>query len=256
MFTEQDRAGTLPVTIVSQSLAERFFSGVDPIGRRIRWDGHNRTTWRTIVGVVGDVRHAGHDGEIVPQNYEPFAQAPSGIVHFVVRAEVAPATMAPLLRRELREVEPELPVFRLESLERLVGGSIARQRFAMVLFSVFSGVAMILAGAGIYGVIAYAVVQRTREFGIRLALGAQAADLRRLVLFQGARLVGFGLLAGGMGAFIATRLIQALLYQTPTHDPYAFAASAALLAMIAIAACWLPAWRATKVDPMTALRAE
>ncbi len=256
IFTEHDRAGSLPVAIISESLARRFFPDEDPIGRRIRWDGHDRNTWRTIVGIVGDVRHDGHDGEIVPQNYEPFAQAPSGIVHFVARSEIAPSALAPLLRRELHESEPELPIARLERLDDLVAGSIARQRFAMSLFGIFSGVALLLAAGGIYSVTAYAVAQRTREFGIRIALGAQAVDLRWLVLRHEAGAVGLGLLAGGAGTFWAMRLIETLLYQTPVGDPLVLAANAGLLALSALAASLMPASRAAKVDPMVALRAE
>ena len=255
-FNEHDSAGGAPVAIVSQSLADRFFTGMEPIGRRIKWEGRNRDQWREIVGVVADVRTESFDQDIVPQVYEPFAQSTSHIVSFVVRADAASAGLAPLLRRELHAVEPELPVCRLDLLKRLVTNSIAKQRFSTALFGVFSAVALLLASAGIYGVMAYTVAQRSREFGIRLALGARPADLRALVLGRAGRLVTIGVVIGGAGSYAATRLIETLLYQTPARDPVVIAVDSALLAGVAFVACWLPARRAAKVDPMVALRAE
>jgi putative ABC transport system permease protein len=254
-FFIRDTANSPPVAIVSQKLVDQHFPGEDPIGKRIQLNA-NPNSWYEIVGVVGDVRHNGNRGGIVPQTYQPFAQAPKGVVTFVIRSEVSPATLAPLLRLALREIAPELPVYRLEPLERLIADSMARERFAMTLIAVFSVVALILAAAGIYGVMAYAVAQRTREFGIRLAVGARAGDLRRLVLGRGAKLIGSGLALGAVGAFVTTKLIQSLLYNTAARDPFIFVVTATILAVVALAACWVPARRAGRVDPISALRAE
>lgn len=254
-FTAQDRADSTRVAIISQSLAQRFFPNEDPLGKRINMtNGPQR--WREIVGIVGDVKGNELDGQVDPQSYEAIAQQPFENISFVVRAPSAGSGLAASLRRELATVDPTQPVARLEPLDRLVANSVASERFAMTLVTVFSLVALILAAIGIYGIMAYAVAQRSIEFGIRLALGAQPGDVLRLVIKQGGLLVGIGVTAGLVGALLTSRLIGSLLYQTSTHDPLIFVAIALLMSAVALLACWLPARRATKVDPMIALRAE
>ena len=174
----------------------------------------------------------------------------------VVRTEGDLGALPAAMRRELHAVDPTLPVFQIDSLSRNVAGQMARRRFAMVVVGLFSVVALILAIVGVYGAIAYVVAQRTGEFGVRLALGARPTDLMRLVLGQGFRLIALGIAIGAAGAYGAVRFIQSLLYQTPAHDPLVFAGIAALLAGVALLACWVPVRRAAKVDPIVALRVE
>jgi putative ABC transport system permease protein len=203
------------------------------------------------------VKLYGLDSDTAPESYDPFDQLPFPYVTFVVRADAATlATLGAPLRRELHAVDPDQPVTRIEVVDHLVADSMARQRFAMTLFGVFSGLALLLAASGIYGVMAYAVAQRTTEFGIRLALGAERADILRLVLGNAAQLIALGTMGGVAGALAAGRLIQSLLFKTPAHDPLVFASVALLLAGVALVACLVPALRATRVNPMNALRSE
>jgi putative ABC transport system permease protein len=256
-FTEHDRAGSSPVAIISQSLANQFFPGEDPIGKRINMT-NGPQTWREIVGVVADVKHSSFVDSTAPQSYDPIAQQPFPFMSFVVRTEnaAAAANFAATARREIYAVDAAQPVTRIEPLEKLVADSMARERFAMILFGVFSALALLLAAIGIYGVMAYAVSQRTGEFGIRAALGAQPADVLRLVLGQGFKLVVLGIGAGAAGAIAASRVVESLLYETAPRDPLVLSVIAVLLAAVALLACLVPALRATRVSPITALRAE
>jgi len=223
-------------------------------------------TWREIVGIVGDVKHYRLDGDTTVQAYEPFAQAPFDSMTFVVRlAASAPseggtsslATGLPAnIRTAIYAVDHDQPVASISPLTALLAGSVSRQRFAMFLFAVFSGVALLLAAIGIYGVMAYTVTQRTGEIGIRMALGAQRGDVLRLVFLQGGRLILIGLGAGLVGAACLTRFIASLLFGVSAYDPLTFIAIALLIAAVASLACLIPARRATKVDPLVALRAE
>jgi putative ABC transport system permease protein len=256
VFDARDRAGALPVAIVGESLVKKHFPGEDPIGKRIHVT-NGPETWRQIVGVVGDVRHYRLDDDGGnPQFYEPFAQRPDDSLTFVVRAAGPTAALPAASRAAIYAVDSDQPIASMEPLTKWVDQSIARQRFAMFLFAVFSAVALLLAAVGIYGVMAYSVGQRRGEMGIRMALGAQRGDVLGLILRQSARLIALGLAAGLAGAFLLTRLLATMLYGVSARDPATFAAIAALLAVVAAVACLLPAHRATKVDPMTALRAE
>ncbi len=254
-FNEQDREGAARVAIISKSMADQFFPNEDPIGKRINVT-NGPDVWREIVGIVGDVKSNALDRDLSAQSYEPLAQKPFSSMTFVVRTEGSQAGLANALRREVYAVDRDQPVFRSESLEALVMSSYARQRFSTTLFAVFSGLALILAAIGIYGVMSYSVSQRTGEFGIRMALGAQRRDLLRLVLGQGARLTAFGIIAGLVGALAAGRVVQSILFQTGPRDPLTFAIIAVLLGAVALLACLLPALRATAVDPVVALRSE
>ncbi len=253
-FNEQDRAGAARVAIINKSFADQYFPNEDPIGKRISQNGPDAMS--EIVGIVGDVKTSGLDQDTTIQSYEPLAQQPFAAMTFVVRTDGAQAGLANALRREVYAVDRDQPVFRSESLEALVMSSYARQRFATTLFAVFSGLALVLAAIGIYGVMSYSVSQRTGEFGIRMALGAQRRDLLRLVLGQGARLTAFGIIAGLVGALAAGRVVQSILFQTGPRDPLTFAIIAVLLGAVALLACLLPALRATAVDPVVALRSE
>jgi putative ABC transport system permease protein len=253
-FEAGDRAGAKRVTIINQALARRYFSGQDPVGKRIKVT-MDEDVWREIVGVVGDIKHGGLDREVQPQTYEPITQVPFSGVTFVVRAQ-APAALAPEIAAAVAAVDRDQPIASLRPLSDWVAVSTARQRFAMLLFAVFSAVAMVLAAVGIYGVMGYAVARRTREIGIRMALGSTAGAVVRLFLRQGGTLVVIGIAAGVVGALLVTRFLGGMLYATSPHDPGTFAAVALLLALAAGVASVVPARRATRVDPMVALRQE
>ena len=256
-FTTLDRLGTPPVVIVSQSFAQKYFPQGDALGKRISVT-NGPQQWREIVGVAGDVKHQGIDSPTQPQVYDPITQRPFQNIAVAIRAgtTAAAAGLTSALRHEVYAIDPAQPVFEIATMDRLVADSMSRGRFAMTLFGIFSGVAVTLAALGIYSVVAYGVSQRYREFGIRLALGAKSADILRLVFHHGGRLVIFGIAAGLIGAFAAARLIQSLLFETQSSDPLVFGLVAVAMSVVALVACWIPARRATKVDPMIALRAE
>ncbi|MES2697132.1 MAG: ABC transporter permease [Verrucomicrobiota bacterium] len=255
-FTAHDKADAPLVALISQSAAEKLFPGLDPLGQRVQPGIGRPPRWCEIVGIVSDVKHHGIVADTPPQLYTPFAQSPWQMMTFVVRTSGDVAALLPALRRAVLAVDPEQPIGRLEPLPQLLSDSIARQRFALILFGVFSGAALLLAALGIYGVMAYSVARRTGEFGIRIALGAQHSDLARLVLAQALRLIGLGIACGTLLALFATHAIASLLYHTPATDPLVFGTVALLLALVATLACYLPARRAARTDPMTALRTE
>jgi putative ABC transport system permease protein len=252
-FQTHDNAGAPAVAIINESLANAFFPGEDPIGRTIRIWGAAPSE---IVGVVGDIKAHTIDGEVSSQTYQPFAQQPVRSMAFVIRAAGPMAGLTRSVRAAISGVNRDLPTHDVRPLSALVSGSIGRQRFAMTLFAAFSGVALLLAAIGIYGVMAYSVSQRTGEIGIRMALGAHTRDVLRLVFAQGGRLVVLGLLAGVSGAVLLTRFLKGLLYSVSTYDPLTFATIILVLALVAALACFVPARRASKVSPMTALRSD
>jgi putative ABC transport system permease protein len=254
-FDERDRAGAPRVAIINESMAKQYFPGEDPIGQRINVT-NGPETWREIVGIVGDTKHYRLDGETTLQTYEPFAQQPFDFLTVVVRTAGPAADLPAAIRTAIFSVDADQPIAGVRPLSALLANSIARQRFAMLLFAVFSGIALLLSAIGIYGVMAYSVTQRTGEIGIRMALGAQRRDVLRLILLQGGRLVGLGLAVGIAGSLVLTRFLAAMLFGVTAHDPLTFAAIALLLACVAALACLVPARRATKVDPLIALRAE
>ena len=206
--------------------------------------------------MVAEIKNSRIDEVTPPQSYEPLAQYPFTNLSFVIRTAGDPATLLPLVRREVYAVDPEQPVARVELVANLFRDSMARQRFAFTLFAVFSGLALLLAAIGIYGVMAYAVSQRTNEFGVRLAIGASPRDILALVLRDGGKLAAAGILAGIVGALAAGQAIQSMLYQTGARDPLVLTGIAMLLASVAMFACLVPALRATRVDPQVALRVQ
>ena len=257
-FTHTDDDAAPPVAIVNESLVRRFFPGDDPIGRRVTFgnpDGGN-VRWLTIVGVAADARRSGLDVGPRPELYAPHAQAPAADMTLTVRTAGDPMMLAGSVRAALAELDPELPLARVATLDGLVGASVAERRFHMLLLAVFSAFALILAAIGIYGVVTYLVSQRTREFGVRLALGAQRRDVLRMVLGEGARITAAGAVLGLVGALAMTRVLAALLYEISPTDAPTFAAVTAVLVTVALAACYLPARRATRIDPVVSLRAD
>lgn len=255
VFTERDDAKAPRVAIINEAFARQFFPNEDPIGKRIDID-LGPDAWREIVGIVGDIKQNGLDQATSAQSYEPFAQKPFSSIDLVIRTKGAPAALLGALRPAVYAVDKDQPVGAILPLEEILADSIARQRFAMTLLSVFSIVALVIAAVGIYGVMAYNVVQRTGEFGIRMALGAQRGDVLRLVLTQGGKLVGLGLLIGLAGTLAASRAMGSMLFNTSAYDPLTLGTITVLLAVVALVACFFPANRATKVNPIDALRAE
>jgi putative ABC transport system permease protein len=253
--------GQPDAVIINRKLADRFWPGGDALGKRIRLGAGQRMPgtdepWQTIVGVVGDVSDTGLDAEPDFVTYEPHAKRAWSVMTLVVRTRIDPASLAPVLRDELGRAEPEIMIERVSTMSRLIHDSVSPQRMNLALLAAFAAAALLLAVVGIYGVVAYLVTQRTREIGIRVALGAQARDVFRLVVDQGMRLVLVGVALGLAGSFALTRLLAKLLYGVSPTDSVTFASVSVLLATAALAACLVPAARAAKVDPMVALRSE
>jgi putative ABC transport system permease protein len=251
-FTEADNADAAPVVIINETMARRFWPGEDALGKRIK---AGRTT-REIVGIVGDVRHRRLDGDLTAEMYVPYPQNPDPWLNFVVRTGTDQKSLAAAVRNELRKIDRDQPITEITTLAQLRSRSVAQQRLNTLLVGLFAAIALALAAVGIYGVISYSITQRTREIGIRVALGARAGDVLRLVVGQGMALVFIGIAVGLAASFVLTRLMEGLLFGVRPTDPLTFIVIALLLSCVALLACWVPARRATKVDPMIALRCE
>jgi putative ABC transport system permease protein len=257
-FSDADTASSPPVIIVSRSMADRYWPGEDPLGKRIRLGG-DQEPWRAIVGVVGDVKQEGMEAERAREFYLPYHQDPwflSSTMAFVVRSATETAALARAVRGEIQSVDKDLPVYGTRTMKEIYSLSVAGRRFNTLLLGIFAAAALALASVGIYGVVSYSVVQRTHEIGIRMALGARAADVTRMVLAQGMTLAAAGVVSGLAAALALTRLMESLLFGVSATDPSTFAAISLLLMLVAFAACYIPARRATKIDPTVALRYE
>jgi putative ABC transport system permease protein len=260
-FTDQDVAAAPKVVIVSSSLAERVWPNEDPLGKRISMESKPRPdTWMTVVGVVDDVVQVDVKGKRGAATYRPYAQTISAFflehMSFAVRTAAPIASVGPAIRRVLRNVDKDQPVQQLATMDELVASTTAEPLFQARLLATFSVLALILAAIGIYGVLAYSVTERTHEIGIRVALGAQARDVSRMVLRRTLFLSIPGVALGVAGALAITRVLDRLLFGVKPNDPATIVAVAALLACVALVAAVVPARRATRVDPMVALRAE
>jgi putative ABC transport system permease protein len=253
-LTEQDDREDAPrVVVVNEVMAARHFPGEDPLGRRLNFGG--RDTWE-IVGVVGNVKHESLDEQVEPEVYVAHAKSPWGQMSLVVRTAGDPVQVVSAVQSELRALDAGQPLFNVRTLDRVVRESVAPQRVATAMMGIFAVISLLLAAIGIYAVMSYAVAQRTHEIGVRLALGAQPADILRMIVRQGMLLTAAGLALGLAASLLLTKQMTAILYNVTPHDPLTFGAIAALLALVALAANYFPARRATKVDPMTALRYE
>jgi putative ABC transport system permease protein len=257
-FDERDAKDSPGVIVINQTFARRFFAGEDPLGRRVITDDTAAGGAREVVGVVGDVRHAGLEEDVTPEYYVPYAQLTPPRMSFVIRARggADASALAPAVREAIRQLDREQPVYNVRTMNQLLAESVARRRFQMTLLALFASLALFLAGVGIYGVMSYTVAQRTHEIGVRVALGAQGRDVLRLVVGRGVRLAALGLLFGVGASLALTRLMSSLLFGVSAADPAVYAAVSLLLFAVALAACLVPARRATKVDPMEALRYE
>jgi putative ABC transport system permease protein len=257
-FDQRDRDGALPVVIVNEAFARKFFPGLNPIGQRLMVDkAENKREIRQIVGVVGSTRHQSLAIAPIPEFYIPAAQSPSRRIDIVLRTSLqTPSGLETAVRNAVHAIDEDVYVPKLDPIRNLIGTTLAQPRFNMILLGCFAGVAMVLAAIGIYGVIGYGVVQRTKEIGIRMALGAQRRDILQMVLWQSSSLVGIGLLAGVLSALALTRLMTSLLYNVTTHDLSIYVIVLTVLCGAAFLASYFPARRAMNVDPMEALRYE
>ena len=261
VFTGADRAGSQPVAIVNEAFARRYMSGQNPLGRRLR-EGGSRG-WRTVVGVIADVKHTGLAAEARPEVSLPYAQLEPGFmatwsrgIYFVVKGSVPASALAPAVRREFAAIDPDMSLNEVQPMAALAAEAVAEPRFRTVLLGAFAALAITLASIGVFGVLAYFVAQRTREIGIRVALGATSGDILRMVVGRGLTIAGIGLLAGLLAAIPLTRSMQSLLFEVQPLDPLTIALVVIGLAAVAGLASYLPARRALRIEPMTALHLE
>jgi len=256
-FTDADTDTAPQVALINATMARRFWPNEDATGKRFHW-GHpgSKEPWIEIIGVVGDTKLYGLANPSRLELYMPLQQSRSSDMFLVLRSAIDPASLTPAVRDAVASIDKDQPVFSVNTMKQLVDASVATRHITLVLLGLFSGLALLLAAIGIYGVISYSVQQRTHEIGIRMALGAQRRDVLRLVVGQGVRLAALGIAIGIAAAFGLTRLMASLLFGVGAYDPVAFVTAAIILLLVAIAACYIPARRAIAVDPMVALRYE
>jgi putative ABC transport system permease protein len=257
-LNDGDNEQTMPVALINETMARQYWPGENTIGKRFKLGGPDEDRpWMTIVGVAGDVRQMGIEEPVKAEMYLPYKQikndqwfAPRDLV---IRTSVDPLGIVAATRREIHQVDPDQPISNIRTMDEVLGEETASRRLGMTLLTIFAALALLLATLGIYGVLAYFVVQHTQEIGVRVALGAQRRDILRLVLKKGMLLTLLGVGIGLGAAFALTRLMASLLYGVSSADPLTYAAIALLLTMVAFGACYLPARRATRIDPMVAL---
>jgi predicted permease len=258
VFTNRDSVrpdGFRDVAIINQRLAQRMWPKGDAIGKQINCEDDG-ITCAEIIGIVGDVKHNGVTDEFGYDLYYSCYQSYSKQTHFLARTQGTPLSLAPAIKQAIWEVAPDTGVFNVTAVSTLSANTVWQRRLSGMLFGIFSGLALVLAAAGTYGVMAYFVAQRTREIGIRLALGAQQPDVVKLVMRNGMTLATIGLTIGFIGAFALTRFMESLLFEVTPTDPITFCVVAICLVGVALVACYVPARRAAKVDPLVALRVE
>jgi putative ABC transport system permease protein len=254
LFSAQDQANTPAVFLINQNMADKFWPNQEPLGRQIKIPERELTG--TVIGIVGNAKHYQIEEDTTPQMYLAFSQNPGLFATVVMRTKVEPMSLTETVRQTIWKVDPDQPMWKIRTVEFLVNRSFANRQFLMALMGIFAALALVLTMIGLYGVITYLVNQRTREIGVRMALGAQVRDIMQMVLKQGMLLVLSGVALGIVGAWFLSRLISRLLYQVSATDPQTFAGVVLLLTVVALLACYLPARRAAKVDPLVALRHE
>jgi len=258
LLEERDAIGAPDVVVINETMTRKYFGGDDPIGKRITFGDAQAADaeWFTVVGIAGDVRGSSLNAEPYAQVYGSYRQSPRRAMTVVLRTAGEPLALAAIVRQQVAALDPQQPLYNMRTAEQVLAASIARPRFNMLLIALLAGIALVLAGIGVYGVISYSVTQRTRELGVRMALGASAGNVLKLVVGEGMFLAGIGIAIGIAAAIGVTRIMASLLYAVTATDPFTFVSLALLLAAIAFVACYIPARRATKVDPMVALRYE
>jgi putative ABC transport system permease protein len=253
-FGTQDQLNSPTALIINQMMANRFWPNQDALGKQIKFVEDNSVG--IIVGIVGDAKQYWIEEEQRPQLYVAFSQSPGIFATMVMRTSVEPLSLAEQVRQAVWKVDPDQPMWKIRTVESLVDRSVADRKFLMALMGIFAGLALVLTVVGLYGVISYLVNQRTQEIGIRMALGAQVGHILTMVLKQGMLLVLSGVALGLGASWLLTRLMTKLLFQVSATDPIAFIGISTLLVVVALLACYLPARRATKIDPLQALRYE
>ena len=260
VFTDTDLLNSMPVAVITRSMAEQYFRGENPIGAQVAWARTPQKQWMTIVGIVGDVRHDGLDDQAMPALYTPLSQKQMAWKRFasiVVRTRASdPLLAADAVQGAILRSDPQLPVTFVEPMTVVMAESLAERRFNLVLICSFAAVALALAMIGIYGVISYLVSQRTQEIGVRMALGAQRSRVVAMIMSEGLSMTGAGVLIGAVAGFVLLRVGQGMLYGITTNDPVALGGAALVLLIVAAVACFFPARRAAKIDPMNALRVD
>jgi predicted permease len=256
-FDAGDTASGQMVIVVNHTLARRYYGNADPVATRIAFERPSpTTTWFTIVGVVADEKQDGLDAPVQPEVYAPHAQDARDTMAVVVRTPLTPASLLPAVKSQVAAVDNAIALYDVRTLGEVVDASLAEERFSTLLLGGFALTALLLAGIGLYGIVAFTVTERTREIGVRIALGANRADVLRMVVWSGTRVVLIGVALGLIGAILASRAIESFLFQTPPADPLVLASVATLLILAGLSASYLPAYRASRVDPAVSLRAE
>jgi putative ABC transport system permease protein len=264
MFTPDERVGKPAVVIVSETAARTYWPGQDAIGKRMKFAGLD---WSTVIGVAGDVKDAAMQNPAGPHTYTPYLQMPDDelarptwdelrTLHVAVRTPVDPTALATALRGTIASLDPQLAVSDVKTMEANVQESLSPQRFNLFLLGLFAALAVFLAAVGVYGVLSYSVTQRTREIGVRVAMGAQRGNILGMTIREGMKLTFAGAAIGLVGALLLTRLMAGLLYGITARDPLTFAGVIVVMLLVSLAACYIPARRATLVDPLVALRYE
>jgi predicted permease len=256
-ITENDGPNKDQVVLIDETMARRFWPNQDPLGKRCKIGVRaNSNPWMTVVGIVKDIKNDGLDADKVPHIYGSLYQLRARAISVALRTSLSSTSLEPQIRHELQAVDPALPIFNLRSMDEVIGASLARRRFSAELVGVFAALALLLASIGIYGLLAYMVGQRLQEIGIRMAMGAQPSHILKMILTQGVKLAGAGILVGMIFAGFAAPLISSMLYGVRPVDPAVFVTVPLVLVIVALLASYIPARRATKVDPIIALRNE
>jgi putative ABC transport system permease protein len=260
-FAETDNEQAIPVAIVNESMARLYWPGENAIGKRFKLGdpGDNEVPWVTIVGIARDVRNMGVDEPVKPEMYFPYRQGTESFYtprDLVIRTSVDPFSLVGAATNEIHQVDPDQPVSNIRTMQQVLGEETTWQELGMTLLTIFAGLAMLLAMLGIYGVLAYFVTQHTQEIGVRMALGAQPRNILSLVVKRGMLLVVVGVASGLVAAFALTRLMAGLVFGVSVGDPLTYGIVAALLVLVALMACFIPAQRAMRVDPLKALTYE
>jgi putative ABC transport system permease protein len=258
-ITEQDRKEVEHVVLLSESMARKFFPNEDPLGKRLKLGGgpQSQAPWMTVVGVINDVKQNGlEDKQGEETMYIPYLQSPNTYSAFVMRAHGTPENLVSAVRSTIQNLDQDQPIANVKTMDQIVSEYVSQNRFYTLLLTIFSGIALLLASIGIYGVMSYSVTQRTHEIGIRMALGAKPMDILKSITGQGMLLAGIGIVVGAIGAFLLKSLVSTMLFNVSPSDPITFVAIGAIIVAVCFFATFIPARRAMRVDPMVAMRSE